>query len=128
MKKVFVTDVSTSTLVMDEDRYLVEMYFMHPMIEVVPHAHPFDSLTIFIGGHLLGRREGMIGHWLNPRHTGLIGDVLPAGQWHAFQTGEDGAVVYVISSWKDLTEKNSATIKYSGTPLGPIHKATLDSL
>lgn len=125
MGRVYHTDVSTSTLVFDEDRYLVEMYFMHPNIEVVPHSHPFDSVTIFMGGHLLGRRESILGGWLNSFHTGLVGEVLPAGQWHAFQTGKDGATVFVVSSWEDIAEKNSATVKYLGTPLGPIHAQSL---
>lgn len=128
MKKVFLTDVSSSTLVWDEDEYLVELYFMHPLIYVVPHSHPFESLIIFMGGHLLGLRADFYGSWLNQNNSGLICSTLPPGDWHGFQTGDSGAVVYSISRWDDPKEKDSATRKYLGDPLGPIHKITLDSM
>lgn len=126
MRRVYFTDVSTSTLVWDEDEFLVEMYFMHPLVHVVPHAHPFDSITIHIGGKMLGRREGVIGRWLTDRDCGHIGDVLPNGAWHSFDTGDTGCVVYVVSRWEDPAQKESATIRYIGDPLGPMHKQQLE--
>lgn len=128
MRKVFLTDVSTSTLVWDEGDYLVEFYLMHPLINVVPHSHPFESLTIFMGGNLLGRRNSFIGRWLNDSHSGLICETLPPGDWHAFQSGANGAVVYSISRWDNPADKDSATRKYLGEPLGPLHQQTLEVL
>jgi hypothetical protein len=128
MRRVFLTDVSTSTLVWDEGEYLVEFYLMHPLIDVVPHSHPFESLTIFMGGHLLGKRKDFQGRWLNDSHSGLICETLAPGNWHAFQSGANGAVVYSISRWDDLAEKDSATRKYTGEPLGPKHQITLQSI
>jgi hypothetical protein len=128
MRKVYFTDVSTSTLVWKEGEYLVEYYLMHPLIEVVPHAHPFESITIHIGGKMLGRREGVIGEWLTDKHAGHIGGILPAGAWHAFSTGDTGAIVYVVSRWDDPAEMDSATIKYLGAPLGPMHEQSLAKL
>ena len=126
--RVYRTDVSTSTLVWQDGEYLVEYYLMHPLIEVVPHSHPFDSVTVHVGGKMLGRREGSLGEWLTDRDRGHVGSVLPANAWHAFMTGDAGAIVYVISRWDDPAEMDSATIKYLGEPLGPMHKATLDAL
>jgi hypothetical protein len=128
MRRVFLTDVSTSTLVWREDRYLVELYFMHPLIDVVQHSHPFESLTIFMGGHLLGRRKSFLGRWLNDSNSGTICETLPNGAWHAFQSGENGAVVYSISRWDDIAQMDSATRKYIGDPLGPTHQKTLEAL
>lgn len=127
MRRVYHTDVSTSVLVWMEDEYLVEYYLMHPLIEVVPHAHPFESTTIHIGGKMLGRREGVIGEWLTDRDKGHIGGIIPSGAWHAFITGDTGAIMYVVSRWDDPAEMDSATVKYIGAPLGPMHAKSLES-
>lgn len=128
MRKVYLTDVSTSVLVWEEGEYLVEQYLMHPLIEVVAHSHPFESVTVHIAGKLLGKRDGVIGQWLTDRNSGEIGPTLPPNEWHSFITGDTGAVVYVISRWDDVTMKESATIRYTGEPLGPMHQSTLAAL
>lgn len=128
MRQVYLTDVSTSTLVWDEGEFLVEYYLMHPLVDVVAHSHPFESLTIFMGGNLLGRRESFLGRWLNDSHSGLICETLAPRAWHAFQSGARGAVVYSVSRWEDPVEKDSATRKYLGEPLGNLHKLTLEGL
>jgi len=128
MRQVFLTDVSTSVLVWAEGEFLVEHYLMHPLIEVVPHSHPFESVTVHIAGKLLGRREGVIGQWLTDEHSGHISRTIAPGAWHAFLTGDTGAVMYVVSRWDDPQERDSATRKYIGEPLGPRHQATLDEL
>lgn len=127
MRQVFLTDVSTSTLVWCEDEYLVELYFMHPMAVVVPHSHPFENLSIHWAGKLLGRRENVIGQWLTDKHRGSFGLLLKAGDWHSFQVGDTGAVFYNVSKWDDVTQMDSATRKYLGEPLGPIHKKSLQT-
>jgi hypothetical protein len=126
-KRVFVTDVSTSILVWDEGPFLVEQYLMHPNKIIVPHSHPFDNLVIFYSGSMIGYREGYsTSSWLTDDNYGDVGQVLPSGKWHSFETGKYGAVLYNISYWRDLSEKNSATIKYTGNPLGPLHAEELE--
>lgn len=128
MRKTYLTDVSTSTLVWDEGEFLVELYFMHPLVKVVPHSHPFESVAIYIGGAIKGRREAAFGDWLNSQSAGDISSTLQIGDWHAFETGADGVVLYSISKWADQAQKESATLRYVGKPLGPVHKATLDQI
>lgn len=128
MGQVFLTDVSTSTLVWSEGLFLVEMYLMHPLAVVVPHSHPFENLAVHWGGKLLGRREGSIGNWLTDKDRGRIGNPMKAGDWHAFQVGDTGAVFYNVSRWEDAAQMDSATRKYIGKPLGPTHQKTLESL
>jgi len=128
MRNIYLTDVSTSTLVWDEADFTVELYLMHPNAVVVPHSHPFENISIHISGDLLGRREGIQGGWLKHSDSGHIGPPLPIGVWHAFEVGETGAVFYNVSRWNNLSEKDSATRKYIGEPLGPMHKITLASL
>lgn len=128
MRRVYLTDVSTSTLVWDEGEFLVEMYLMHPLAVVVPHSHPFENLAIHCAGKLLGRRKGVIGEWLSDRHRGYIGSPLPPGTWHAFDVGSTGAIFYNVSRWDDPAQKESATLRYLGEPLGPLHRQTLEAL
>lgn len=125
MRRVYFTDVSTSTLVWREDEFLVELYFMHPLAKVVAHSHPFENLAIHVGGRILGRRSDMIGRWLTDADRGQIGAPLRAGGEHAFDVGDAGAVFYNVSRWDDPAEQDSATVKYIGEPLGPLHASSI---
>lgn len=125
MQKVYVTDVSASTLVWKQGEFLVEMYLMFPMAEVVKHSHPFENLAIHWSGKLLGRREAGIGRWLTDKDKGFIGNHLQAGEWHSFSVGDTGSVLYNVSKWDDPSQMDSATVKYIGEPLGPLHAEQL---
>lgn len=127
MTKVYLTDVTTSTLIWDEDRFLVEFYFVHPNIKVVPHSHPFDSIIIHNSGELDGGRGNDTTKTLllTDKDHGRISRVLPAGTNHFFTTTMNGASFYSISSWDNYLEKDSATVKYTGAPLGPVHAKSL---
>lgn len=127
MRRVYLTDVSTSVLVWDEGEFLVEMYLMHPLAVVVPHAHPFENIAIHYAGKMLGRRDGVIGQWLTDKDRGHIGMPLPPGSWHSFDVGDTGAVFYNVSRWEDLSQKESATVRYLGEPLGPLHNISLNA-
>ena len=127
MRRVYLTDVSTSVLVWDEGDYLVELYFMHPLVTIVPHSHPFENLAVHYSGKILGKREGVIGQWLTDKDRGSFGYSLKQGDWHAFQTGDTGAVLYNISRWDDVSMKDSATVRYLGEPLGPKHQESLQA-
>jgi hypothetical protein len=129
MKRVIVTDVSTSTLVWIDGQFLVELYMMHPNTIVKRHSHPFENITIFFSGVITGSRQGNnVGHTLTELDHGRIGVPLPENHWHEFTVGNQGAVFYNISRWSNPTEMDSAIIKYHGEPLGPVHSAFLESL
>jgi len=129
MTRVFYTDISASTLVWSENNFLVEFYLFFPNVYVRPHSHPFINLVLFNSGSLSGARAS------NPRpltltdqdHGRICYPLLP-GEEHWFTAGPLGATFYNVSSWSNIEEKDSATLKYGGVPLGPIHKKTLDSI
>lgn len=126
MGRVLVTDVSTSTLIWSEDDFLVELYLMHPHATVVKHSHPFENIILFVNGSLAGSREGS--EMLAPcNNIFTIGSPLEPNKWHQFVVGSKGATFYNISKWSNTEDKDSAILKYCGEPLGPIHKALLDS-
>lgn len=130
MDRVVVTDVSTSVLVYSKDSFLVELYFMHPDVEVVPHSHPFENCIIFVNGDMTSKREGMPADtqaMLSSANTGDIGGVLKSGLWHAFKTGKNGCVFYNLTKWENIDDKDSAIFAYNGKPLGPLHKQLLES-
>jgi len=124
MNRVLVTDVSTSILVWSEQEFLVEMYLMHPNTQVNPHSHPFENIVLFINGSLSGRREGSE-QYKTLDTIKAIGTPLAANLWHEFTVGADGAVFYNISKWTNPEQKDSAILKYQGTPLGPLHENLL---
>ena len=124
MNHVVLTDVSTSILVWSEAEFLVEMYLMHPDIEVIKHAHPFENIVCFISGTIFGRRQNQE-NYVQMTESGKIGSPLPPNHWHEFLVGPKGAVFYNISKWNTDETKHSAIFKYIGKPLGPIHEALL---
>lgn len=129
MKEIFYTDVSASMLVWSEDCYLVEFYLMFPHSIVNPHSHPFYNLIVFNSGQLSGARDtnpNMV--TLTDNDHGRIGNVLSPGEQHWFQTGPKGASFYNVSSWNNPQEQTSATLKYQGLPLGPIHARILSQI
>lgn len=129
MSRVIHTDVSTSTLVFSENEYLVELYMMHPNATVVNHSHPFENVALFYSGEITGYREGNSNPiTLTDGNHGHIGNPLPPGKWHGFKVGSNGCVFYNISRWDDVTQKDSAILKYIGTPLGPIHEKILKTV
>ena len=125
MKRVYLTDVSTSVLVWRDDPYLVELYFMHPGAVVVPHSHPFETIGMFWSGELRGGRGTSFGPLLTNVDGGFIGQPLSAGEEHFFEVGSTGAVLYTLSRWDDPADMDSATMKYIGQPLGERHAKQL---
>ncbi len=119
--KVYVTDVSTSTLIYKSGKHCVEQYFMHPGAVVPLHSHPFYSITMLAMGKMKVKRGDS--RWFLVNGVGQPNkDVLPPGVEHEFVTSDTGAMLYVISEWEDIRDIDSATIKYIGEPIGPIHK------
>jgi hypothetical protein len=127
MSRVLHTDVSTSTLVYSQGEFLVELYLMHPNVSVVRHSHPFENVALFYSGELIGLRQGgVIPAKLTDVHHGFIGAPLEPNKWHEFKVGPNGCVFYNISRWDNVSEKDSAILKYIGEPLGPLHKKLLE--
>lgn len=122
MNKVFYTDVSASTLVYKEDAFLAELYFMAPNKTITPHRHPFDSVTVVVGGELTSLNGET---YTTKFHT--PGIVTKRFRQHSFSTGPKGCVMYVLSYWYNKEEMDSATIRYIGKPLGEIHNISLNN-
>lgn len=128
--KVVVTDVSASSLIYVDGLYTVEEYFLFPNCTVPLHSHPFDTITIFLGGSFFGFSIGGSGTG-SRKYTkadwGEVGQVLKAGDQHSALIGDKGAVSLVVTMWLDKLALNSAAIAWYGEPSGPVHKKLLDS-
>ena len=109
---IYCTDCSTSTIVWVSGLFTVEQYLMHPNAIVPPHSHPFDTVTYLFKGQL----DDYV-----PLINKYPDKVTFKGHTHSFTTGSKGAVLYVISKWDSVNQMESATIKYTGESMGPIH-------
>lgn len=129
--RVFETDVSMSMIVFRQGDYQAEMYMMKPNVTVPKHSHPMRQLILWIGGWMQAFRQGVDpkpNEHYQTKNSGYISPVLERDNWHAFETTEKGAFLFVTEQWKNNEEKSSATIAYEGTPLGPMHAETLRKL
>ena len=109
---IYCTDCSTSTIVWVSGLFTVEQYLMHPNAAVPPHSHPFDTVSYLF--------KGQLNNYL-PLINKYPERVTFKGQTHSFIVGDKGAVIYVMSKWDSVNEMDSATVKYTGQSMGPIH-------
>jgi hypothetical protein len=125
--KVFVTDVSSSSIIYVQDQFTVEEYHMFPNAHAPGHSHPVDTLTIFLGGELSGTRLLGSGTFSTPMQppNNSVGGVLRKGDTHGLTSGSTGATMFTIFDWDNLTKRNSGIIEYYGPSLGPIHDQLL---
>lgn len=137
--KIYVTDISFSCIVFRKHRYQVEMYMLKPNAFIPSHSHDFDLQIIHLGGSMLAFNNGKSGKIglessLNSnadiphQSSGTITEKLVKNTEHKFYTFSQGELFFNIEEWDPETEKTSATLEYSGTPLGPMHSETLNNL
>jgi hypothetical protein len=127
--KVIETDWTLSFPIFRERGFQVELYMAKPNWETPKHTHPFDSVTVFNGGKMLGRRGVALDE--NPPWTVLededidqVQPTLPAGQWHQIRATDKGFTFYNVQYWHD-ENPTSATIGYTGDAMGPLHNEVL---
>jgi hypothetical protein len=128
---VIETDYTLSMIVFREQGYQVELYMAKPNWSTPKHTHLFDSVTVFNGGKMLGRRGIALNE--NPPWTALedvdidiVQPVLPLGHWHQIRAADRGFSFYNIQYWPEHTP-SSATIGYTGEAMGPVHQGVIDA-
>lgn len=128
--QVIETDWTLSFPVFRQNGFQVELYMAKPNWSTPKHTHPFDSVTIFNGGKMLGRRGVALDEnppWeaLEDEDIDQVQPTLPQGHWHQIKATEKGFSFYNVQYWPEATP-TSATIGYTGEPMGPLHKEVID--
>ena len=131
--QVFVTDLSSSTIVWVEENVVIEYYLLFPNINVPLHSHPFANQLIFLSGDMVAVREQADGRIVTKtfadKDTHYLGTVMPAGLRHGFTTGNRGCVVYNVQIWDNRSGPAlSAAVEYLGPSMGPIHENAMQQL
>jgi hypothetical protein len=126
---VIETDYTLSFPVFRRNGFQVELYMAKPNWETPKHTHCFDSVTIFNGGKMLGRRGVALDE--NPPWTALededidqVQPVLPLGCWHQIRATDKGFSFYNVQYWPEETP-TSATLGYTGEAMGPKHQEVI---
>lgn len=129
--RVFLTDSTVSTIVLAQDRVVIEYYFLLPNVSVPLHRHPFQNQTIFLSGELTGLKRNpgdptVYGYKLQPSDMGVLGPLNSLDCEHGFITGSKGAVIYNIQVWPTtVANPLSAALEYIGPAMGPLHALQL---
>lgn len=128
---VIETDYTLSMIVYRQGGFQVELYMAKPNWSTPKHTHSFDSVTVFNGGKMLGRRGVALDE--NPPWTALededidqVQPVLPMGHWHQIKATDKGFSFYNVQYWPEL-QPTSATIGYHGEAMGPKHQEVLNA-
>lgn len=129
--KVIETDYTLSFPVFRNRGFQVELYLCKPNWTTPKHTHDFDSITVFNGGKMWGRRgqdinENTAWFCLENSDINQIQPILPRGHWHQIRATEQGFSFYNIQYWHEV-EPTSATIGYHGEAMGPIHERVINS-
>lgn len=128
--RIFVTDITASTLARVRKNVVIEHYFMFPNImDAAMHTHPFANQVLFVCGDLTGYQtvgDRVIELNLSDQHQGFLSPVSLPPYKHGFKTGDKGAIMYNIQIWNcDVVNPTSASVIYDGHPLGPMHATFL---
>lgn len=126
--RIFETDSTLSMIVFRQGDFQAEMYMIRPNVEVPKHSHPMKQIILWVGGWMQAFWEGADSKKNGPLstvHSGFISPRLDENKWHSFVTTEKGSLLFVLEKWDSNEQKSSATIAYSGEPLGPMHAETL---
>lgn len=130
--RVIETDYTLSMIVFRDNQFQVELYMAKPNWSTPKHTHSFDSVTVFNGGKMLGRRGIAFDEnppWvaLEDADIDLVQPVLPMGHWHQIRATDKGFSFYNIQYWPE-EQPTSATIGYHGEAMGPVHQGVIDAL
>lgn len=133
--KVYVTDMSYSTIVFRKGPFQVEMYLMAPDQKALPHSHNHESKFVFLAGDIIGTDhnscEYKLGSYSPPKdHDGPDPDcgivsrtTTGVNQTHGIRTLSRGGVFFNIEMWPDpIIPQTSAAVEYNGPSMGPMHK------
>ena len=143
--KVYLTDITTSTLVYHKNNIVIEYYLMHPNSNIsMPaiHGHPFGNQAVIVEGDLAAYIQSPDGEiycrLFGNMQKNNTADYFNYGIYgiptkphfppynHGFVAGERGAIMYVIQIWDtDVINPKSASVIYEGQPLGSMHKDQL---
>lgn len=126
---VITTDYTMSMIVYRDNKFQVELYLCKPNWSTPKHTHSFDSVTVFNGGKMLGRRgialdENPPWEALEDADIDRVQPTLPLGYWHQIRATEQGFSFYNIQYWPEETP-TSATIGYQGEAMGPLHEEVI---
>lgn len=129
--RVIETDHTLSMIVYRHQGFQVELYLCKPNWETPKHTHDFESITVFNGGKMWGRRgsdfaENPAWSVLEDEDIGVVQPTLPLGHWHQIRATEKGFSFYNIQYWPEV-KPTSATIGYHGEPMGPLHQQVLQA-
>jgi hypothetical protein len=129
--RVIETDYTLSMIVYRQEGFQVELYLAKPNWSTPKHTHSFDSVTVFNGGKMLGRRGVALDEnppWvaLEDCDIDLVQPTLPLGHWHQIRATDRGFSFYNVQYWPE-EKPTSATIGYYGDAMGPVHQGVINN-
>jgi hypothetical protein len=135
---VYVTDTTYSCCLFRQDVYQVELYLCKPNFETEFHSHPFDQITIYLGGQMSGQKQneepGQFGSFNNftslntesPNfYFGTIGSLLLADHDHKIQCFDRGAIFLSLQKWPDHAQMTGAAVMFNGPTVGSLHESLI---
>jgi quercetin dioxygenase-like cupin family protein len=123
--RVIRTDDATAICVFKHDRYLVEMYMIHPGRTIPKHCHPgVEIITVLAGGGIVSGKESLYG---TSKWCGKTLGLSP-GEYHGGTNPPlgTGFVLYSFEKWLGDTNMTSAAVQWKGPTAGSIHDSLIN--
>jgi hypothetical protein len=123
--EVIVSDDATAITLFRHDRFMVELYLVHPDMAIPTHCHPnMESVIIRLGAGNLGRKHplGVSDIW------GAMAPVLYSGEYHGGRPlgfSPKGYAMLTFEHWTGTEEMSSAAVLWKGDTAGPKQDALI---
>jgi hypothetical protein len=123
--EVIVSDDATAICLFRQAPYQVELYLVHPNMEIPVHSHPgMDSFVVKLGGGELGERLqcGVSSSW------GAYSGITRRNETHGgsgFDLAKKGYAMLTFQKWPNGVPMTSAAVHWQGETAGPRQEALI---
>lgn len=135
--RVYVSDISYSTIVFRRGRFQAELYFVAPNAATNVHTHNHSSKFIILAGSSegyyddpedfirVGKRSLPPGKDDVDPDFSITGLTCHVGDNHGFRTLEYGLVFFNLEMWPEDIVPTSALVEFEGPAMGPKHETMM---
>jgi hypothetical protein len=131
--KVYVGDITYSTVVFRKGRFQVELYMVAPNSTSGVHTHNHESRFLHLAGSMEGYADdpndsirigkqgpSIMKDGVDP-DFGMFSPSSKIGEMHGLRTHEHGCVFFNFEMWPEDIEPTSALVQFVGPSTGPKH-------
>jgi hypothetical protein len=121
-----VTDDATAISIFRKPPYQVELYIIHPNVNIKLHSHPnVETLTVMLGGQKTAFTGDFGTSDTFNRDSRKVSKLEKHGKFTESGYSNEGFAMLSFQKWDEHVPITSAALNWRGPPAGPIHARML---